>query len=342
MDGKFDTSKPWGLLVENGEIVEARILSSTSEYINIILNMKITSLNSIEWEKVISEFAESFTIEILVASPLNMPSVVSMLGKIAGIPDIDVVNRQTKQEGTHWIREVFHGNAVIQSARLLIFFFISILMLLATALVLSIFDKFKNYIHKIKRRKIVTRSNIYFRSIELDSYYQQLCEIFIDEGRSGLFSLGELMNDQRFRSSTYRFYTGKEIIQEDDLILLLEQIESCEPKCETRSFDMASEFSLRESENFAISEGTLSVQGPSIDHAEGMIIESYLHQGMVASAGVTIFFIAALKNHLIVKGKDGFELPDTMQSLFNHLNTSQKGTGLGLSGVSSPADFEGR
>jgi len=62
----FDSRNPWGLQVQGGRLIEARIIGSNSRYLNENLQPKIIDNKYVTLEKVIFDRGKYVTLELLV------------------------------------------------------------------------------------------------------------------------------------------------------------------------------------------------------------------------------------------------------------------------------------
>ena len=141
----YDENVVFGLQVDNGQIIESRLVDSNSEYLMSNLNLETVN-NTVEFSKLIFEENKYFIIEILVLHDKNEGPTLVPLGKIAGIEKMEVIKSYTERQS--FFDVVFSGSLVVQMIRLPIYLSTFIAFLLSIALVSDQIDK-----RRIRRRK---------------------------------------------------------------------------------------------------------------------------------------------------------------------------------------------
>lgn len=135
LQSHFDKDSIWGVRVENGDIIEARLTNASSDYISSNLKPEIIEdISAIEFNKIIFEKDENFTVEILVLhSKVAEPKIIPM-GKIAGIGEVQVTRSETGVEES-FVERVFFGNAWVQISRLVAYVIAGIVILVIVLLI---------------------------------------------------------------------------------------------------------------------------------------------------------------------------------------------------------------
>ena len=122
----YDKNVIFGLQIDNGHIIESRLIGSNSEYFKSYLNFE-TINNTVEFPKLIFEKNKYFIVEILVLHDKNKIPNVTPLGKIAGIDQIEIM--KSYAETPSFFDSIVSGSLLVQLSRLLIYPFIFIFML---------------------------------------------------------------------------------------------------------------------------------------------------------------------------------------------------------------------
>lgn len=141
----YDENVVFGLQVDNGQIIESRLVDSNSKYLMSNLNLETVN-NTVEFSKLIFEENKYFIIEILVLHDKNEGPTLVPLGKIAGIEKMEVKKSYTERQS--FFDAVFSGSLVVQMIRLPIYLLTFFAFLLFIALISDQIDK-----RRIRRRK---------------------------------------------------------------------------------------------------------------------------------------------------------------------------------------------
>lgn len=141
----YDENVVFGLQVDNGQIIESRLVDSNSKYLMSNLNLETVN-NTVEFSKLIFEENKYFIIEILVLHDKNEGPTLVPLGKIAGIEKMEVKKSYTERQS--FFDAVFSGSLVVQMIRLPIYLLTFFAILLFIALISDQIDK-----RRIRRRK---------------------------------------------------------------------------------------------------------------------------------------------------------------------------------------------
>lgn len=124
----FDQNDSWGIKVEKGRIIEARLVDSNSEYINKNLSPQIQDSDIVKFNKIIFDKGDFFTIELLVLHDKDTPPVLYRIGKIAGIQDSESKISAIKYDEPFWTT-FFYGSWLVNFVRFIFFFIIFLVFL---------------------------------------------------------------------------------------------------------------------------------------------------------------------------------------------------------------------
>ena len=132
----YDPKDTWGIRFKDGEVIEARLVDASSEYLRSNVVPQRLSVDTIEFSKVIFEKHAFFAIEVLILHPKSESPAISSVGKIAGINRINLLTRPLAREDIGIVRELFPGNALIQAVRTIVYLGGSFMTILAVILAL--------------------------------------------------------------------------------------------------------------------------------------------------------------------------------------------------------------
>jgi len=203
LENFFDSRIPWGLGIDGGRLIEARVTGSNSQYLSDNLHPKVTGGDEVDFDKVIFDRGKYVALELLVLHDKNVEPQVRPVGKIAGMDAIPIRNsfRERDQEG--FKAKAFKGPIPVQIVRTIAYFVIGlstvILVGLATAGIWSIPSRIK----KRSRRKWV-RYLPKEVSSEKEKKRQALLDVFVKDGLSGLKGVQRILNSEDSMVKAFR------------------------------------------------------------------------------------------------------------------------------------------
>lgn len=120
----YDPDDEWGFRFNNGEVVEARLIDASSEYLQSKVDPQPTGVDTVDTvvlPKVTFDVGAYFTVEILLLhSHHELPSI-SSIGKISGIDKIDVLPRPATRQELSFLRQLFQGSALVHLGRIALY-----------------------------------------------------------------------------------------------------------------------------------------------------------------------------------------------------------------------------
>ncbi len=143
----YDPALPWGVSISTGRIIEARVISSNSEYLKERLTPIAYQQNAVELPKAIFESGKYVVIEVLVLHEKNLRPEIIPLGKIAGIDHLNVINSRNEKTSNRFISQVFSGRWNVQLIRMTVYS-------LASLMVLLIFIFTDDWVSKLRKKRL--------------------------------------------------------------------------------------------------------------------------------------------------------------------------------------------
>ena len=147
LQNHYDENVIFGLQIDDGHIIESRLVFSNSDYLISNLNLKIVN-NTIEFSKPILDKNKYFIVEILVLHDKDKGPRLVPLGKIAGIEKMDVTKSYTERQT--FFGDVFSGSSLVQSVRLVVY---SILTLIGLVFIATVQGKAEDLMKSRRRHK---------------------------------------------------------------------------------------------------------------------------------------------------------------------------------------------
>ena len=201
LENYFDSRIPWGLQIDDGRLIEARITGSNSQYLAENLHPKMNEANAVVFDKVIFDKGKYVGLELLVLHSRNVEPRVKPIGKIAGMDDIPVRSsfRERDQEGL--VSRVFKGPISVQIARTIAYFFIGLGTVIAVGFSIAGLGSIPSRLKKRPRRKLV-RSLAKETSPEKEKKRQVLLDIFVEGGIGSLKRMLKIVENEEALAKT--------------------------------------------------------------------------------------------------------------------------------------------
>ena len=121
LPGHYDQEDDWGMRFAGAEILEARLLDASSDYLQSRVVPQRSGVDAIVFPKLIFEKDAFFVIEILLLHSKEDRPAPSPIGKIAGIDNIVVLTRSLARQEPSFVAELFSGSALVQLVRTIIY-----------------------------------------------------------------------------------------------------------------------------------------------------------------------------------------------------------------------------
>lgn len=150
LQGYYDNSQDWGLLVSGARIVEEpRIVAQNSEYLLRNLNPRIEKGDFfVRLNKVILERGKYFTIEIMLLHKIGTDPNIRFVGKIAGVENPTVLWSSRETGKVSFLERVISGGVWVNLLRYLA----AVLATIGLIIILVALSEWKDSL--VKRRKI--------------------------------------------------------------------------------------------------------------------------------------------------------------------------------------------
>lgn len=148
---QYDTNIPWGFQIEQGKIIEVRLVATNSDYLRSYINPNTLNDDSVGFKKIIFEKGKFFTVEILVIHAKNSLPKIKPFGKIAGIDTLDIRPFLAKHK-KGILYETFRGKIVVQLCKLFFYFLFGLAIIIVVVFVIYKIDSWKK--RRAKRTRI--------------------------------------------------------------------------------------------------------------------------------------------------------------------------------------------
>ena len=202
LQSQFDRNSVWGVGMESGEIIEARLINASSDYVKSNLNLTIIEeSNAIEFNKIIFERKEFFTVEILVVHDKAAEPKIIPLGKIAGIEEVKITRAETGVE-EDFGKRTFFGNTWVQITRVVCYFIAGTIILIIAILIVVGIGSARGKIQRKSRKSKIEHFFDDLDGIEAGNIkiVKALKDIYADEGDEALVVARSVLK----RPSAYR------------------------------------------------------------------------------------------------------------------------------------------
>jgi hypothetical protein len=191
----YDQESPWGLAVAPGQIISARLVDASTQYLRERVTVEPIDDSRIGFSKVILERGQSFTVEVLVLHNKDEQPKVIPVGKIAGINSIRVSNLASNAPGASLISQIFVGSLEIQLVRAAVYlFFFVVLMVGVTFAAIGVTALHDNRRTARRERKL---SKLIYDVPDLASpAFKPLRDLYVSEGDEAILALEKIVQNE--------------------------------------------------------------------------------------------------------------------------------------------------
>jgi len=202
LESDFDSRIPWGLRIEGGRLIEARVTGSNTQYLSDSLHPKVIGADEVDFEKVIFDKGKYVALELLVLHDKNVEPQVTAVGKIAGMDAIPIRNSSRERDQEGFSAKVFKGPIAVQIARTIAYFLIGVVAVIAVGVTIAGIGSIPSKIKKRSRRKWV-RYLPKEGSPEKEKKRQALLDIFVENGLPGLKRVQKILDDDGLMTKAF-------------------------------------------------------------------------------------------------------------------------------------------
>lgn len=196
----------WGIRVENGEVIETRLASSSSDYVRENVSPSVIGEgNIVEFGKIILEEEDFFVIEVLVLHDRNESPKVIPIGKIAGIREMEVVKSQISENDRSFVNRLVEGDTLVHFVRsisYIVILMVGVLALVGLAVGTSeLVNIGKRRTRRKRINKLINKGDLKERDI-----HRALIGIYVKEGLESLKKIKALLdNKERLEQEAGRY-----------------------------------------------------------------------------------------------------------------------------------------
>ncbi|MGE7927446.1 hypothetical protein [Lysinibacillus xylanilyticus] len=158
----YESNEDWGFKISNGKIIEIRQIGTNSKYLEKKINPIRVNEDFIKLEKMILEKEKYISFEILVLHNKNNPPKIIPVGKIAGIDNFVITDSISNEKETSFLNDLLYGKLHIHLIRFILYFSISIVLML---FLIGAFQ----YLYKLKENTTSKKRKMKLKRIGLPS-----------------------------------------------------------------------------------------------------------------------------------------------------------------------------
>ena len=197
----YDEKIPWGIIVNNGDIVQVRLIDSSDSYLSNTINPKIQN-NEVLFNKQIIESGEYFSIELVILCDKSASIKYQMTGKISGLNNssIKFIENYNVQRKSFWSNLLF-GTFGLHLARLFFYFLCIIVFSLLIGFIIQIITSIKNSFIRHERK---VRIRLLISDNDIGQHVEDIKKIYIKEGYQYLKHIAKILGDKQKLEFMYR------------------------------------------------------------------------------------------------------------------------------------------
>lgn len=192
----FDEERPLGVKLDDSQIIKCEMSLASELYIKEALRTTVLNTDTVIVSPVILDPGAFFTLKILVLHPEKSLPHPKVIGKIAGIKKIDIVDYSVLPAKKSFWKYSYEGNFFVQLTRILSYGVGFIVLLIG----IGVFgEKIDAAIRKMRRSSLVKKFKKGFDSI-VEGKTEMLFNKYIEEGEYCIVGMEKLLlNPQRIK-----------------------------------------------------------------------------------------------------------------------------------------------
>ena len=194
LPNQYDSEDDWGVQFKDGEVIEARLVDTSSDYLQSKVIPERSSVDTVVFPKIILEQGAFFAVEVLLLHSKNELPSISSVGKIAGVDEITVLTRPLSREEVSFATELFRGSALIQAVRVIIYLVGSLIAIIVAILALFAVTTVFSNLNSRKRRSRILQTRV-IHQVDQDELRDLLVSHYESSGITGLKELQELLRE---------------------------------------------------------------------------------------------------------------------------------------------------
>jgi hypothetical protein len=198
----YDDNELLGIRLDTGRIIEVpAILYTSNQYLRNNLKVNQDTPNTIYFSKVILDPGDYFVVKLVVIHDTNYQPKPIVLGKLANIKEIKIVETTSNLDKRSVYEKLFSGSIVVQLLRFITYTIIGIVLVV----VIIIFGE-KVYSFK-ERRKRVALVNAYKQNSRIFNGLDEIIfETYIKNGEWWIWRYDSLLSDKEELSKLFFEY----------------------------------------------------------------------------------------------------------------------------------------
>jgi hypothetical protein len=197
----FDERAPFGIAINEAEILQKpSLLDSSNTYIETNLQLQLVDKNTVFIEPIIFEKGEYFSLRFIVLHSVNIRPIVKSVGKIAGLLEVPLVEKESAKPGTPFFKLALGGNILVQLVRALIYFASIVIAIILIALLASWISERLRKARRAKGiREYKNRADYSIRKTD-----NVIFQRYIDDGMPYLKAAHSLLKSASILNSAYK------------------------------------------------------------------------------------------------------------------------------------------
>ena len=194
LPGHYDLQDDWGMRFRDAEIVEARLVDASSQYLLSRVVPQRLGADAITFPKIILEKRSSFAIEVLLLHAKTVSPSITSIGKIAGVDEITVLTRPLTREDSDLFTEAFQGRAMAQAVRIIAYSGGTLIVIAVAVVVAAIIAVSLDGWRTSRRRNNIQKTKT-IRDLDTADVRNFLVEQYVAHGFTGIKDLQKLIGE---------------------------------------------------------------------------------------------------------------------------------------------------
>ncbi len=186
----YDSEYPVTIVVKDAQIMEVELISSSSDYLKDRALISFHESNVLLPEVILDQ-GNSYIFKILLLHENSTHPRFSMVGKIAGVKELQIERLNEEKKVGFW-SEVFYGGLWVQLVRAPLYFFGFMFSMVLTSLPIIFTSEF---ISKLKRKRILKK----YKEMEVTACEQvqdYIFDLYLSNGVSDIEKINTFISDE--------------------------------------------------------------------------------------------------------------------------------------------------
>jgi hypothetical protein len=196
----YDDTDPVGFDIIAGKIAQPpELMHASNEYLRRHLKVALSEPGRVTISPIILEAGHNFVLTVLVLSPRGSKVLVTPIGKVAGVPDIELGKSFLDIGKKSFTSAAFGGTASVQMVRIVVYSIVGV----GVVVLLTLADLLLERTWERRKRKAALRRYGKARGIDVWDDKFRVLHPFLKWGRAYILTAAKLNSEEEFRNKVF-------------------------------------------------------------------------------------------------------------------------------------------